>query len=499
MIRYAAFFVWIGCFALGASAQTFEWPRSTPAQVNVSEAGLADLENELRSGTYGQVTSFLLLRHGKVAFERYFRGHTEQSEVPLYSVTKSWASALMGAAVAQGRLAVDQSLETLMPGYAPVFQRTPSLREIQLQDLLTMRHGLAWDEWSTAFTNSMNPVNQMTRAADWWESVLTRPVTAAADTVFRYSTGVSNLLGGIVYEQMGVSADEYAQTTLFGELSIGPRYYEVDLTGGPRGSGITRFQPGLTPTGHGLWMRPADLAKLGQLYLDGGVWQTRRLLEESWIADSWKPHSDHETDPEVFPAGLSYGYQWWSQRYPTAGGPVDVHFAWGFADQFVFVVPALDLVVVSTAANTRYDGPTIRSDFARAVLEKVGPDFDAVTDGGLTGSWYAPELSGQGFMFEVVPQTGQIVAYWMTFDPVFDQQMWLFAVGELHGRRAMLQFRRPLGGTFGEPSQTQFEPWGDAELVFTSCTEAAFSFTSQDQSQIGQLALQRITPSTTCS
>ena len=102
MIRYVALFAWIGCFALSASAQTFEWPRSTPAQVNVSEAGLSALENELRSGTYGQVTSFLLLRHGKVAFERYFRGHTEQSEMPLYSVTKSWASALMGVAVAQG-------------------------------------------------------------------------------------------------------------------------------------------------------------------------------------------------------------------------------------------------------------------------------------------------------------------------------------------------------------------------------------------------------------
>lgn len=499
MVRFCTFVASVFCIVLAASADTFEWPRGTPGEVNVSEADLVSLENQLRTGAYGQVTSFLLLRHGKLVYERYFLGHSEQSVVPLYSVTKSWASALMGAATAQGLLAVDQTLDVLMPGYEETFLRNPALRKIQLRDLLTMRHGLDWDEWSTSFTNTTNPVNQMTRADDWWESVLTRAVTAEANTVFRYSTGVSNLLGGIVFEQTGASADELAEALLFDELDIGPRYYEVDLAGGPRGTGITRFQPGLTPTGHGLWMAPPDLAKLGQLYLDNGVWRSRRLLESSWITESWAAHSNSETDPDVFPTGLSYGYQWWSQRYPTANGPVDVHFAWGFADQFVFVVPALDLVVVSTASNTRYDGPTIRSDFARAVLAAVGSGFDPVTDGGLTGSWYAPGLAGQGLMLEVVPQTGQVVAYWMTFDPVSGEQMWLFAVGELHGRRAILPFRKPQGGTFGEPSRTDIEPWGDAELVFSSCTEATFQYTSLDLEHHGELVLRRITPVTTCS
>lgn len=495
MVLFACITFCIYCEA----ACAFEWPRSTPAQANVSASALENLENQLRTGAYGQVNSFLLLRHGQLVYERYFNGHDQQSQMPLYSVTKSWSSALIGAAAAQGIVAVDQTLDQLMPGYDREFVSNPTLRAISLRDLLTMRHGLDWDEWSTAFTSSNNPVYQMVRAADWWEAVLNRPVTAAPDRVFRYSTGVSNLLGGALFEQTGLSADELAESLLFQELDIGPRYYEVDLSGGPRGTGITRFQPGLTPTGHGLWLRATDLAKLGQLYLDEGVWETRRLLDKSWIEDSWTAYSNRDTDPGVFSAGLSYGYQWWSQVYPTANGGVPVHFAWGYADQFVFVVPSLDLVVATTAGNTRYDGPTLRSDFAQAVLQHIGADFDPIADDGLTGSWYAPDLNNQGFMVEIVPQTGQLVAYWMTFEPGTREQMWLFAVGELRGRRAILQFRKPVGGTFGEPSQTHIEPWGDAELIFTSCTEATLRYTTEDRAASGTLGLKRITPVTTCS
>jgi CubicO group peptidase (beta-lactamase class C family) len=491
----------------GVVAQDFTWPRAEAAEVGVDPAMLQQLDTAVRAGQYGQVKSLLVLRHGKLVYESYFNGYRAEDLLPLYSVTKSWASALIGIALQRGDLAgIDQPLWEILPQYSAAFNASPQKRSIRVRDLMTMRHGLQWDEWSTSFTSSANPVNQMTKAADWWQYVLSRPMTASRDSVFRYSTGTSNLLGAVIFGLTGQSAMEYSQQHLFEALDIHDWYLEVDLADGPRGSGIGSFQQGLTPTGHGLWLKATDLAKLGQLYLDRGVFNGQRIFTANWVDQSWQPYSTSATDPAVFSGGNSYGLQWWNLRMDTPAGPVQVRMAEGYGDQFLLLVPELDLLVVSNANNGQHTGPDMRHALKDLILPAVSADFDPVNDGGLTGTWIAPTLQHQGFMLEIVPATGQIVIYWMAFEPPpIGQpdaqpapQQWMLAAGQLHDRRALLEFLRPINGVFGGNQPAEMQYWGEAELRFLSCTSAEMWFDSPVDGVEGQLELIRLTPNTWC-
>lgn len=481
------------------TAVPFDWPRADAESVGLEAGMLETLEQRTQRGEYGQVRSLMVVRHGKVAYEGYFRGYGPDDLLPLYSVTKSWASALIGIATARGDIAgTDQPLDVIFRQYQDVFQANPGKSALRVRDLLTMRHGLAWDEWSTFFTDSANPVNQMTRVPDWWRFVLERPLTAGVDSVFRYSTGVSNLLGGIIWTATGQSAIDYSAEHLFDALSIDEHYIEVGLSDAPRGTGITDFQAGLTPTGHGLWLKTRDLAKLGQLYLDRGVFDLQRVLPASWIDESWQVYSDESTDPQVFSQGVSYGYQWWGFNVQHQGRSVRVHLADGWADQFLMVVPELDLVVASNAGNGRYHGPDIVDALRDLIVPAVEDGFDPVNDSGLTGSWFSPGLPLQGFMLEIVPTTGQVVIYWMTFEPGSGKQQWMIAVGLLSGRRAVLEFLRPVNGAFVGDSDAQLRHWGEATLEFQDCTNATLAFASADGANRGEIALRRLTPNTVC-
>lgn len=133
------------------------------------------------------------------------------------------------------------------------------------------------------------------------------------------------------------------------------------------------------------------------------------------------------------------------------------------------------------------------------ILGGVLPDFDPVSDGGMTGSWFAPEMDLQGFMLEVVPSTGQVVIYWMAYEPETQLQQWLIAVGEMHGRRAVLEFLRPQGGSFAGDAVGQLDDWGDVELTFQSCAHATLNFFSEVAGVEGVINLTRATPLTTCT
>ncbi len=480
------------------SAQDFEWPRATPESVNISMESLNLTDERIRQGRYGEVRSFLVLRHGKLVYERYYNGFTSVDLNPLYSATKSIASGLIGMAVYDGSLGgIDTRLVDVFTDHAEIFSVSAGKQEMTIEHLMTMRHGLEWDEWSTFFTDPVNPVFQMTESEDWWQYVLNRPMTAPVDTVFRYSTGASNLLGGIISRTTGMSAAEYAVEVLQ-PLDIQDYYIEVDLRGLPRGTGITRFQDDFTPTGHGLWFRPTDMAKFGQLFLDDGVWQNHRLFDPDWTDISWGKYSDHLTDPQVFPAGLSYGYQWWTQRYSTVNGDVEAHLAWGYADQYIFVIPELDAVIVSTAGNFDEQGIDMRSALAEGLLDGFNQDFDPVADAGFSGSWLVPGVIGQGLVVEVVPTTGQIAVSWYTFDPHTNAPVWMVATSELHGRRALLQLRQPSSGVFNEPVQSTVNAWGDAELIFIDCRHAELRFISPLDEVEGSMPLRRITPPANC-
>ena len=191
-----------------------------------------------------------------------------------------------------------------------------------LEDLLTMRAGLAWRETGYAYApGSGNSVMAMLRTANWTRYVVDRPMAAEPGTRFAYNTGASHLVSGAVTVVTGRRADEVAADALFRPLGITAVAW-------------ARAPEGVTSGGFGLALAPRDLAKLAFLYLHRGRWDGRQLVPEDWVEAST---TDQVAPPE------EYGYLWWLDR---ADGYA---FMAGLYGQLAVVAPRQDLVAVVTA------------------------------------------------------------------------------------------------------------------------------------------------------
>jgi CubicO group peptidase (beta-lactamase class C family) len=280
------------------------------------------------------VRSLLVVRDGRLVFERYYGGAQAGQFFDVYSVTKSVTSALVGIALAQGKLrSVDQKLVELFPEHAKGAE--PRLRRLTLADLLTMRAG-----------QSFEPIES---SGNWTRTLLTRVFEHEPGTVFAYDSGSSHLLSAALTKVTGKRAADLAAEQLFGPLGIQDGWRWPD-----DGQGVSIG-------GDGLAFRARDLAKLGQLYLQEGRWHGRRLVPAAWVRESTRKHTD------VGEPRLGYGYQWWvhESETPRAGG----YAALGYGGQAIVVLPRLDLVVVVT---TEPRGDTdVRSIVEELILPAV--------------------------------------------------------------------------------------------------------------------------------
>jgi len=225
---------------------TVAWPTSTPEAEGVDAAALAEVDAALRAGEYGYVDALLVIRHGRlVADYRYEQDYVaasagydltphqynyyhpdwhpffQGSELhTMQSVSKSWTSALIGVAIARGEISgVD------VPALSFFGDRTipdPDGRKagMTLADLLTMRAGFAWDEWTVPYTDERNDCAQLEASEDWLQFVLDKPLAADPGEVFVYNSGVSVLLSGILLQATGMTCDLYAEKHLFAPLGI---------------------------------------------------------------------------------------------------------------------------------------------------------------------------------------------------------------------------------------------------------------------------------------
>lgn len=304
------------------------WSTASPASQGLDETVLAEMGDELDAGTFGGMSSLLILRNGRLVYERYENGWAPEELHPVYSVTKSVTSLLVGVALAAGTLPGTASAAIdLLPPYDSIRNWTPEKEEITLAHVLEMRAGFEWDELSTNYVNEINPVFALATSPDWIRHVLDLPMAGAPGTRFAYNSGVSVLMGEILARGAGSSVDDFAALRLFGPLGIDQWTWD-------QGPG------GVTNTGWGLSLRPRDMAAIGQLVLDEGMWEGGPVVPSGWIGESALPRTE-------FTDGTGYGYQWWIGR----GGEERAMIAWGYGGQYIIVLPTLELVMVSTAEN----------------------------------------------------------------------------------------------------------------------------------------------------
>lgn len=305
------------------------WTAVAPAEVGMDGAMLDKAANTLPAG-HG-LASMLVLRHGKPVFERYWNGYDKDTLHDMRSATKSITSLMVGVAIDQGMLSgVDEPIATRLAGPYP---NGPALKAgIRLSDLLTMRSGLACNDFIGA---SPGNESKMYESPDWVRFFLDLPATSAPGTHAFYCTGGVVALGRVVSEASKRPIPEFANTYLFTPLGI-------------RDARWAMFDSNRqTDTGGHLRLRPRDMARIGQLVLQKGQWEGRQLVPATWIAQATATHTAI--------GGTDYGYLWWHRAFTVKGRVLDAHYADGNGGQFIFVVPELDLVAVFTGEN--YNSP----------------------------------------------------------------------------------------------------------------------------------------------
>jgi len=288
-------------------------------------------------------------RGGTVIGERYYNGEAEETLHDIRSAGKSVTALLMGAAVDRGRI---RSVADPLSRYLPDAKGTP-LGAVTLENLLTMRSGLdANDEEPSAPGNE----DRLDESRDPVGFALGVPMRGEPGTRYLYNSLTAYLAGLVVEKAAGRRMDGFADEVLFRPLGIGAWRWQQDVAGHTKGQG-------------NLFLTARDLAKIGQMVLNRGAYQGRRVISEQWIAEMLRPRvAIAASDPYAD----DYGYFWYSRTHQIGAQSVLVFFASGNGGNKIYVVPSLDLVVaIQSSAYGRSYGQRRSEAILKAILAAV--------------------------------------------------------------------------------------------------------------------------------
>jgi len=351
------------------------WLTASLSDVGLEAEPLVDLMNQLLNRSDHFTHSVLVIKNGKLVFEEYFSGSDlvvnedtltklvlpgakyETKEVEFdrdtlhfqASVTKSFTSLLLGIALDKHLIrGVNEKMLSFFPEYTALNSGTKS--DITIKHMLSMSSGIPWSE-SHPFNDSRNYIYQILAADDPLKYVLDLELFASPGKAFNYNSGTTVLLGDIIRRTAKTSVENFAINHLFAPL------------------GITEFRMINLPNARevffgssGLYLRPRDMAKIGQLYLQGGLWENKRIVSSEWVRESVEKSIGFPPSHQLQFFAEGYGYQWWLGTYYTNN--TKAYLAAGFGGQFIVVFPEINMVVVLTGGNWYDRSPFLAYDFA---------------------------------------------------------------------------------------------------------------------------------------
>ena len=364
------------------------WPQANPADLGFDVEALDAFEDDISNGKYGYVDSILVIRHGKVALERYYEHdysaiYAKEARTPgplvvhdptgpynyfnswwhpyyrrgdlhsMQSVTKSVVSAVIGIAIGRNEF---PSLDTPVLSF---FDREKVKNVDERKEAMTVRHlltmstGLDWNE-DVPYTDPANTFTIMAVSPDWVQYTLDRPMAGAPGEVFKYNSGATLILGHIFRLATGIDLEEYAAQHLFAPIGLENYMWK-------------RTPQGLADAQEGLYVTSRGIAKIAYLFLKGGAWEGQQVVPEEWVRASVEP------SVSVTPDGaIEYGYKWWLYRYQYDGDHQVAFAGVGFGGQRPIVLPELDMVIVTTGWNILPDLPILGPRVAiQRILEAV--------------------------------------------------------------------------------------------------------------------------------
>jgi len=287
--------------------------------------------------TFPEIDGLLIMKDDSLIVEKYFNGYKRTNMHTMQSVTKSFTSAFIGIALDMGLInSVDSKVLDFFPQYTNLQNMNDWKRSLAVKNILTMKTGVDYGE---GYPNS--PHDQLNALRTGWDLFyLNRPMMSEPGLWFNYDSGGVILLSAILKSAWGSHADVFAEQYFFPKLGITTKSW-------------IRNSEGHAHTGGGLYLRPIDMIKLGQLYLNKGKYNGEQVVPQSWVAESFKMKVDlapvYVGDPYI----RGYGYLWWILKPANKSKTFEyVYTAMGAMGQYIFVIPEYKMVVAVTATTT---------------------------------------------------------------------------------------------------------------------------------------------------
>jgi CubicO group peptidase (beta-lactamase class C family) len=316
--------------------------------------------DSINAGVYGGFHSMLILRNDKLVLEEYFNNWSQNDLHPMYSLSKSIASAVIGITIEKGFISSeDETIFNLLSAFNHV-EWTNEKKGITLKHFLTMSSGYEWDEYGTPYDNPENPHYKMMTSSDWIKYLIELPMQFPPGERYNYNTGTSTLFSVIVEEATGQKFDDFAQDHLLAKLDIHNYTWfkmpgDYPATGGSFG---------------GIHLRSRDLAKFGLLYLNNGKWKEEVVISQDWVELSLSPHINI-----VQSGDFTYGFQWWrNEKVKNKNGElIQVPYGVGLGGQYIFLIKDYNLLIIITSddnpSNTLKNFSMIENYILGAVID----------------------------------------------------------------------------------------------------------------------------------
>lgn len=313
-----------------------------------------EMEHAIMADSFPQTTSVLVLQNDEIVYEGYF-GYGDRNLLnDTRSATKSLTALAIGIAIEEEKLSADQKVFDFMTELVPFDHDSPLKRQITVEDLLTMSSALECndnDMNSPGNEENMYPLQYWTR---WAVDIPTREHyvrDANGRGTFAYCTAGSFLLGQVLEKATGETVDEFFKRTLFDPLQISTWHW-------------SRSPTGEYMTGGGLRLRTRDLAKIGQMLINEGMWEEQQVIARNWVVKATAPSVRANEQQQ-------YGYQFWKRDWKTSCSSTPASYMSGNGGNNVVLIPELEAVIVLTRQH--YGQRGMHQQSTRLIEEYVLP------------------------------------------------------------------------------------------------------------------------------
>jgi CubicO group peptidase (beta-lactamase class C family) len=325
------------CFGLSnsdyfyrAPAKTGDgWETASVYETNIDAEKLVGLIHNIRKGDYKNIDSLLLVKDGKLIIEEYFNDFDREKAHQIRSATKSIGSMLTGIAIDHHFIkGTDENIYPYFKNDEIGRKWHEKAKDITLKNLLTMTSGYACDDHGV---QSFECEKAMVQSDDWVAYALNLPMAYNPGKHWAYNSSSLILVSETISRTSKMTIPDFADKYLFKPL------------------GIDEFHWGFSPKGRAFIagnakMKPRDMAKVGLLMLNRGRWNGKQVISERWITESTRAHEKSNNH-------TGYGYLWWIGQQMFGQKNIAAYWAAGNGGNYIFVSPALALVVVFTGGN----------------------------------------------------------------------------------------------------------------------------------------------------